>query len=121
MNDASTTLETLKAKTRAFCEERDWDRFHDPKELAIGLITEASELLEHFRFRSKDEVAALLGDGKSREQIEDELADAFFLILRFAQRNAVDLTAALARKMEKNARNYPVELAKGSNRKYTEF
>ncbi len=122
MSDVTATVETLKAKVREFCEERDWDQFHDAKELAIGLITEASELLEHFRFRSAREIEERLErDAKHREAVEDELADALFFVLRFAQKNGVDLAAALARKMEKNARKYPVELAKGSNRKYTEF
>lgn len=121
MTDNSTTLAELKAKVQSFCEERDWDQFHDPKELAIGLITEAAELLEHFRFHSPEQVAARLADPKAREEIEDETADILFFVLRFSQRNGVDLATALARKLDKNARKYPVELAKGSNRKYTEF
>ncbi|MCM2280968.1 MAG: nucleotide pyrophosphohydrolase [Bdellovibrionaceae bacterium] len=121
MSDASTTIESLKQNIQAFCEERDWDQFHDPKELAIGLITEASELLEHFRFRSPAEVAERLREPSSREEIEDELADVLFFILRFAGRNEIDLSTTVRRKMDKNGRKYPVALAKGSNRKYTEF
>lgn len=121
MNDATTTLSNLKTWVGDFCRARDWDQFHDPKELAIGLSTEAAELLEQFRFLSKEEVATRMATPDKRELIEDELADALFFVLRFADRNAIDLAAVLERKMEKNARKYPVELAKGRNLKYNEL
>lgn len=105
-------------KVRKFCEERDWDQFHSPKELSIGLITEASELLEHFRFQSDEQITALLSDATSREEIEDELADCLFFILRFAGRQNVDLGRALDRKIAKSAAKYPVDKARGNNRKY---
>lgn len=119
--DGTTTLQELKDKLKEFCEARDWDQFHEPKDLAIGLITEAAELLEHFRFRTTEQVVERMADSKTREAIEDELADALFFVLRFAERNQIDLSTALERKMVKNARKYPVDLARGSNRKYTEF
>ena len=76
MNDAATSIADLKQMVREFCDARDWDRYHGPKDLAIGVITEASELLEHFRFRDDAEASARVAAPDTREQIEAELADA---------------------------------------------
>jgi NTP pyrophosphatase (non-canonical NTP hydrolase) len=118
---STITIKDLKQKVKEFCEARDWDQFHGPKDLAIGVITEASELLEHFRFQSDEQALALLNDPHIREEIEDELADVLFFLLRFSQRFEVDLDKALLRKIEKSERKYPVEKAKGKNTKYTKL
>ncbi|AAR34733.1 nucleotide pyrophosphohydrolase [Geobacter sulfurreducens] len=115
------TIRELTVRVREFCEARDWDQFHGPKDLAIGVITEASELLEHFRFQSDEQALALLNDPKIKEEIEDELADVLFFLLRFSQLFDVDLTKALLRKIEKSEKKYPVEKAKGKNTKYTKL
>jgi len=112
-------LAELQQAVQQFCEARDWDQFHGQKDLAIGLVTEASELLEHFRFLSAEECDARLMD--RRTDIEIELADIFFFLLRFAQLYEVDLGAALARNLERNDKRYPVEKARGSNKKHTDF
>ncbi len=114
-------IEQMAARVAKFCEERDWDQFHGPKDLAIGLITEASELLEKFRFLSDNECKALFDEPAKRVEIEDELADALFFILRFSQMHKVDLEKALTSKIEKSARKYPVEKARGNNRKYDQL
>ena len=114
-------LQELKDAVRRFCEARDWDQYHDAKDLAIGVSTEAAELLEHFRFKSKEEIKAFFEDAKKREDIEDEMADVLFFLLRMAQRYDIDLAKALERKIEKNGQKYPVEKAKGKNHKYTEL
>ena len=117
----SNKLTDLIGVFQSFCEERDWDQFHNPKDLSIGLITEASELLEHFRFLSEEDARDKLAAGKTREEISDELADIFFFLLRFCQMYDIDLGNALKCKIAKNNRKYPVEKAKGSNRKYTDL
>lgn len=119
--DRATDLEELKTLVQQFCEDRDWDQFHDPKELAIGLSTEAAELLEHFRFQSPEQIRQKLHNPNSREAISDELADTLFFILRFAQMENIDLSKALHQKLEKSAKKYPVESSKGKNVKYTEL
>lgn len=116
-----SSLKELQGRVARFCEERDWDQFHDIKELAIGVSTEAAELLELFRFLSRDECEALFRDPAKREKIEDEVSDIFFFLLRIAGRYKVDLASALVSKMAKNAKRYPVEKAKGSNRKYDDL
>jgi len=117
-NDSTVPLNDLKSDIQFFCSARDWDQFHSAKDLAIGLVTEASELLELFRFQTDAQVAALLENPASRSEISDELADALFFILRFSQKYGFDLTKALNAKMKKNGDKYPVERAKGSNLKY---
>lgn len=120
-NQEPTDLKGLESRIKCFCEDRDWDQFHDIKELAIGISTEAAELLELFRFQTLEQCAEQLRDPVKREKIEDEIADIFFFILRIAGRFDVDLARAVERKMAKNAVRYPVEKAKGSNRKYDEL
>lgn len=110
-------LAGLAKMVQHFCEERDWDPFHNPKDLAIGIVTEAGELLDLFRFQTADDVAVMLRDPKAREAIGEELADVFFFLLRFSQMYGFDLAEALERKLKINAEKYPVEKAKGSNRK----
>ena len=118
--DSDTSVHELKEKVRKFCEDRDWDQYHNAKDLAIGVITEASELLEHFRFKSGKEVEEMLNSPK-REEIAEEMADVLYFLLRLAQRYDIDLVTELNKKMEKNEKRYPVEKARGKNKKYTEL
>ena len=121
MSDSTTTIADLKVLVKKFCEDRDWDQYHNPKELSIGIITEASELLEHFRFKSDTEMEIMLKDVKKRDEIGEEMADTLYFLLRLAQKYDMDLASAFKKKMEKNKLRYPVEKAKGSNKKYTEL
>lgn len=118
--DSKTTVEELKNKVKEFCVARDWDQFHTPKELAIGMSTEANELLQLFRFKSEDDMKRFMASDRKIEA-EEELADIAYFVLRFAQMNNIDLTSAMIKKMEKNNKKYPVEKAKGSNKKYNEY
>ncbi len=118
--DNKTTVEELKNKVKEFCENRDWDQFHNPKELAIGMSTEANELLQLFRFKNEDDMKNFMSSSRKIEA-EEELADLVYFALRFAQMNDIDLTTAISNKMKKNDAKYPVEKAKGSNKKYNEF
>lgn len=121
VNDSERKIHELKEKIKEFCDARDWDQFHNAKDLAIALSIEASELLEIFRWKSPEEVEALFENEKKKEDIEDEMADVLYFLVRIAQRYDLDLSEALDKKMEKNERKYPVEKAKGSNKKYNEF
>lgn len=106
---------------RRFSEERDWDQYHNAKELAIGIVTEASELLEIFRFKSDEEAEALFKSEPSAKIIRDELADVVYFTVRLAQRYDIDISKALEEKIEANSQKYPIDKAKGSNKKYTEL
>ena len=114
-------LRSLKTKVQKFCEERDWDQFHGAKDLAIGIITEASELLEHFRFKSEKEVIVFFENKKKKTEISNELADVLFFIIRMAQRYDIDLGKAFESKLKEIGEKYPVSKSKGSNRKYNEL
>lgn len=107
--DANTTLEELKKVVRTFCEERSWDPYHSPKDLAIGLVTEASELLEIFRFVRERDMADLIHDANERRKMADELADSLYFILRFAQLYKFDLAQCMREKMDKNRVKYPTK------------
>lgn len=106
-SDADTTLDQVKLWVRQFCEDRNWDPYHSPKDLAIGLVTESSELLELFRFVPEAEIAKLMEDENVREKMADELADSLYFILRFAQMYGFDLSSAVQAKLKKNAKKYP--------------
>lgn len=118
--DNKTNIEELKHIVNKFCEERDWGQFHNPKDLAIGITTEASELLDLFRFKSEAQVSEIMSNELKRERVAEELADVFFLVLRFAQMHSFDLNEVLISKIEKNNKKYPVETSKGSNIKHNE-
>ena len=119
--DSKTNVHELKEKIKKFCEDRDWDQYHNAKDLAIGLITESSELLEHFRFKSDEQVEEMFKSAEKKEELTDEMADVLFFLLRLAQRYDIDLVTELNRKMEKNEKKYPVEKSRGLNKKYTEL
>ena len=119
--DYETKIHEFKEKIREFCEARNWDQFHNAKELAIALSIEASELLEHFRWKKPEEVESLFKDKKKREEIEDEMADILYFLVRIAQKYNIDLSEVLDKKMEKNNKKYPVNKFKGSNKKYNEL
>ena len=103
----------------AFRDERNWKQFHNPKDLAISLVLEANEVLEHFQWKNAEEMKEHLE--KHREDVGDELADTLYWVLLMAHDFDVDLVAALERKMEKNRAKYPVEKSKDSHKKYNEL
>lgn len=118
--DDKNNIEVLKQLVKNFCDDRDWEQFHNPKDLAIGISTEANELLSLFRFKRKEDMEEMLKSSNKRVDIEDEVADIFFFLLRFAQMNNIDLSEALDKKIEKNNKKYSIEKFKGSNKKYSE-
>lgn len=117
--DNKTTIYELMAKYSDFCNERNWTKFHNPKDLAIGISTEANELLELFRFKNTEESIDFINNNK--DKIEEEIADILLFTLRFAELNKIDLSDVVYKKMAKNELKYPINKAKGSNKKYNEF
>jgi NTP pyrophosphatase (non-canonical NTP hydrolase) len=113
------TLADLTRQVIAFRDERDWKQFHNPKDVAISLSLEASELLELFQWQREADIPALL---ESRApEIGDELADVLYWTLLMAHDLGIDLNAALSSKLEQNALKYPVARSRGSSAKYTEL
>ncbi len=117
----SDSIQDLMNIVQQFCEERDWDQFHNPKDLAIGLSTESNELLDIFRFKSEADMCEILQNPDKKKRVEEEVADTFFFLLRFAQMNEIDLKEVLMDKIDKNNQKYPVDKIKGKNLKYTEL
>lgn len=121
MSDNETTITDLKEMVKKFCEERDWDKYHTPMNLSVGLVIESAELLDHFRSLSDEEQLEAMSNPEKSKKIRDELSDAIYWILRFAQMYNIDISESLKSKTEENGRKYPVEKAKGSNKKYDEL
>ena len=116
---ADERIEELKEKIRKFRDDRDWKQFHNPKDLAISIAIEASELLEEFQWKDKAGVERKVSDEKHK--IEDEMADVYIYLLEMSDVLGVDLIEAAKKKMAKNELKYPVEKAKGNAKKYTEL
>ncbi|MCL6605655.1 MAG: nucleotide pyrophosphohydrolase [Paenibacillus sp.] len=109
-------MDKLVEEIVAFRDERDWKQFHNPKDLAISLNLEASELLELFQWKSSDETV-----NRNKSEIQDELADVMYYALLMCHDLGINPKQALLDKLKKNAEKYPVDKAFGSNKKYTEF
>lgn len=118
--DHKTNINELKEIVKKFCDDRDWDQYHNAKDLAIGIITESSELLEHFRFKDERQVEEMFKNPEKKQEISEELVDVLYFVLRLAERYNIDLTTEVNKKMIKNAQKYPVDKFKGQNRKYSE-
>ena len=118
-NAADSDLIRLRDLVRGFVDERDWDQFHTPKNLASALSVEAAELLEHFQWL-RDGRAAELGADKLVE-VRHEMADVLVYLVRLADKLDVDLFAAVQEKMVLNREKYPAEQVRGDARKYYEY
>lgn len=114
-----TTLAEMIGWIRRYTDERDWARFHNPKDLGVALAIEVGEVLEHFRYRTDGEIAAVVGEPSSRRELGHELADCLWMLLRLADVTGVDLAAALREKMDLAALKYPADLVRGKAHKYT--
>jgi len=114
-------ISELSKLVSEFCKERDWDQYHMAKDLAIGITTEASELLVLFRFKTGEEIDEFLSIQEGRRMVGQELADVLFFLLRFAERYDLNLSEELVNKLDLNRIRYPIEKARGSNKKYNEL
>jgi dCTP diphosphatase len=113
------SLESLRDVLREFAKDRDWDQFHTPKNLSMALIAEAAELIEHFQWVDGDKSHLL--EPKTRQAVEEELADILIYLVRISDKLGVDLLQASGRKIELNAQKYPADKVRGSSKKYTEY
>ena len=121
MNDGEATIADLKALVLAFSKDRDWERFHSPKDLGLALASEVGELLDLFRFRSDDQIRGQLDDPAGRLALAHELADCLWVLLRLGDVCGVDLAASLAEKVALAGLKYPVDQVFGRNDKYTAY
>lgn len=109
----NTRINAVIEKVVAFRNERDWERFHNGKDLAICLNCESSELLELFLWKDAEEV--------NKDKVKEELADVLYSAFLLIDKYQLDVDAIISEKLRSNAEKYPVEKSRGSNRKYTEL
>jgi len=113
------SLDRLQERLRQFAQARDWEQFHTPKNLAMALIAEAAELVEHFQWLTPEQSQSLPPD--KLEEVARELADILIYTVRAADRLGIDLIAAAGRKMDLNERRYPADQVRGDARRASEY
>ena len=112
-------MKKLTEQVVKFRDARNWKQFHNPKDLAISLCLEASEVLEHFQWKNAEEISAHIK--KNKKEVSKELADVLYWVLLMANDLDIDIEKAFALKMKENNKKYPVKKAKGKHTKYTEL
>ena len=115
-------MEDLKGITKkiiAFRNARDWKQFHNPKDLSLSLVLEAVEVMEHFQWKSREEMDEYTRSHK--DEIGEELADVLYWVLLMSSDLDIDIAEAFAEKMKKNEKKYPVDKSRGKHKKYTEL
>ncbi len=113
MSDAATSVAQLRQLVADFVSEREWEQFHDPKNLSMAIAIEAAELMEHFQWTRSENLADVLNDPQVSSEIRDELADVVCFVLALTNRMNFDLTEAVTRKMVKNRAKYPADEFRG--------
>ena len=113
------TLKELTNKIIAYRDARDWKQFHNPKDSAISLLLEASEVLEHFQWKNKEEMEKYIKTDK--EEIADELADVLYWIILMSHDLGIDILDASEKKLKKSGKKYPIKKAKGKHTKYNKL
>lgn len=112
-------IKALTEKIKKFRDERDWKQFHNHKDMALSIVLEASELLEHFQWKSLDEIEKY--GASHKEEIAEEIADVAMYLFELSDNLNINLSEAMQNKIEKNAKKYPVEKAKGKHTKYNKL
>lgn len=113
MADSTTTIEDLRREMRTFVRERDWEQFHDLKNLSMAIAVEAAELMELFRWVDNTRAHEVIADGAGLEAVRHEMADVLWLLLSMANAAGVDLSEAAIEKLEINRRRYPAAESRG--------
>lgn len=116
--DQTETIADLREKVIRFRDARNWEQFHDPRNLAMGLSIECAELLELFLWKSDGKIREMLEDEIQLREVREELADVFVFLLYLSRGCGIDLSDAVRKKLVVNEKKYPVEKSYGSNRKY---
>ncbi len=112
-------VQQLAQTIREFVDERDWEQFHSPKNLAMAISVEAAELVEIFQWMTEHQSQNL--DPMKKQAVEEEIADVMTYLIRLSDRLDIDLVRAVERKLVINRKKYPVELVRGRSQKYSEY
>jgi len=119
--DRNTSVSILKEKVARFRDERDWLKFHNPKDLSIALSIESAELEELFLWKDNMSANRIKRDQKQLQRVKEEIADVFIYLLSLSNVLGLDVSEAVDEKLEHNAKKYPVSKSKESNKKYDEL
>ena len=114
--DRIDSLDALRARLRAFVAERDWGKYHNPKNLAMALVGEAAEVVEHFQWLTPEQAENL--SSATQAEVELEIADVLIFLVELADRLGIDPLAAAQKKLAINGERYPVERSRGNATKY---
>lgn len=114
------SLAHLNQRLIAFARERDWEQFHDPKNLSMALIAEAAELVEHFQWL-RPEQSWLEGKPEKKAEVAQELADILIYLIRLGERLDIDIIQAAWDKIALNEQRYPAELVRGDSRRASDY
>jgi NTP pyrophosphatase (non-canonical NTP hydrolase) len=112
-------IKKLTEKIIKFRDERDWKQFHNPKDVALSLVLEAGEVVEHFQWKNKEEIDKYIETNKA--DIGEELADVLYWVLLMSHDLKIDILDALDKKIKKNEERYPLEKARGKHTKYNKL
>jgi len=113
------SLENIVNKISLFRDKRDWKKYHNPKDMSLSLVLEATELLEHFQWKDEKEMNKYVITNKN--EIAEELADVFYWLILISHDLNINLIESINDKMIKNEQKYPIEKAKGNNKKYNKL
>lgn len=111
-------IKAIQEQLTTFSEERDWDQFQSPKNLSMGLVGEAAELLELFQWLTEQQSKEIVNNEKQMSLVREEIGDVFLFLVRLADKLDVNIEKAAIEKMKINVIKYPVELSKGNMEKY---
>jgi len=114
-------MKALQTRVIRFRDQRDWAKYHNPKDLAISIALEAAELLEHFQWKDPAQVKALKIDAETRHRVKEELGDIFIYALTLAHELGFDPTEVVLEKVQVNEKKYPVDKVKGKAKKYSNY
>ena len=113
--------EDLKKELIEFRKKRDWEKFHKPKDLAVSLVIEASELLENFQWKTDKEVSEMMKGESYKNKVREEIADIAIYLTYFCNDLGIDVEDAVSKKLKKNRKKYPSDKVRGSAKKYNEY
>lgn len=106
-------LETIREKVKQFNLERDWDKYHNPRDILVALVSEVGELAECYRWLNEEELSRVHTDPDKKKKIEEEIADIIMYLLVLSYKTDIDILKAIEEKLEKNSKRYPVDKIKG--------
>lgn len=115
----SDSISALTARIQAFVDAREWRQFHNPKDLSVAIAAEAGELMQHFVWQQERQLEERVAT--RRDEIASEIADVAILLFELADNLGLDLGGVMENKIARNEDRYPVEKARGNNRKYSEL